>query len=105
MSDILNMLKTDNIKSAIGRRGTVVIASAFRKRYRLEDGAEIIQEATPEGVLIRPAVTVPVRPYSPREAAGFILQNAVDRKDYQAARQRVKAMGLDADDIPHDPIR
>jgi hypothetical protein len=82
----------------------VVIASAFRKRYRLEDGAEIIQEATREGVLIRPAVTVPVRRYSPQEAAGFILENAVDRRDYQAARQQVKALGLDPDDIPHDPL-
>jgi hypothetical protein len=47
---------------------------------------------------------VPVRRYAPREAAAFILENAVNRKDYLAARRRVKAMGLDPETIPHEPI-
>lgn len=46
------MSKLETIKSAVGLRGTVVIAAAFRKRYGLAEGAEILQEPTPEGVFV-----------------------------------------------------
>jgi bifunctional DNA-binding transcriptional regulator/antitoxin component of YhaV-PrlF toxin-antitoxin module len=43
----------------VGRRGTIVLSAATRRRYGLEDGSLYISEEREEGVLIRPAVAVP----------------------------------------------
>ena len=88
--------------SRIGRRGTLVIPAALRRRFGLDEGSEVIAEETPDGILIRPAVTLPVEIYSPERRAEFLLGNAVGEEDYQQARQAVEAMGLDPDAIPHE---
>jgi AbrB family looped-hinge helix DNA binding protein len=88
--------------SRIGRRGTLVIPAALRRRFGLDEGSEVIAEETPEGILIRPAVTLPVEIYSPERRAEFLLSNAVDEEDYQEVRETVEAMGLDPDAIPHE---
>ena len=88
--------------SRIGQRGTLVIPAALRRRFGLDEGSEVIAEETPEGILIRPAVTLPVEVYSPERRAELLLGNAVDEDDYQQARQTVEAMGLDPDAIPHE---
>jgi len=88
--------------SKVGRRGTVVIPQHLRKQFGFEEGSLIVVEAKPDGVLIRPAVALPVEVYTPRRKAEFLLNNAVTVKDYRRARSAVKAMGLDPDDIPHD---
>ncbi|RJQ42581.1 MAG: AbrB/MazE/SpoVT family DNA-binding domain-containing protein [Gaiellales bacterium] len=85
----------------VGKRGTVVIAAALRRRFGLDEGSLIIEEETPEGVLIRPAVAMPVEIYTTERQAEFLLNNAVDEKDYQRARRAVKKLGLDPDAIPH----
>jgi hypothetical protein len=51
--------------------------------------------------LIRPAVAVPVEVYTPERKAQFLLTNAVDARDYRAARRTVRKMGLDPDAVPH----
>jgi len=61
----------------------------------------VIFEETPEGILIRPAAAVPIESYTPRRKAEFLLNNAVDARDYARARKTVKAMGLDPDRIEH----
>jgi uncharacterized protein len=61
----------------------------------------VIAEETDEGILIRPAVTVPVEMYSPQRRAEFLLSNAVDEQDYARAREAVREMGLDPDTIDH----
>lgn len=48
------MKSVEKIRSCIGRRGTLVIASEFRRAYGLTDGMDVVQEATPQGILIRP---------------------------------------------------
>lgn len=92
------------IKSCVGKRGTVVIAASFRSIYGLKDGSDIVQEATPEGILIRPAATVPVKLYSDQEKAAFLLNNAGSAAEYQAARREVSGMGLNPDKIKHLPF-
>ncbi len=87
--------------SRVGKRGAVVIPAKLRKRYGLEEGMLVIAEAREEGVLIRPAVAVPLESYSPERVAEFLLSNAVDAEDYAQAVERVKAMGLDPKKIPH----
>jgi bifunctional DNA-binding transcriptional regulator/antitoxin component of YhaV-PrlF toxin-antitoxin module len=85
----------------VGKRGTVVIAASLRRRFGLDDGSLIIEEETPEGVLIRPAVAMPLEIYSRERRAEFILNNAVEADDYRRARKEVEKLGLDPDEIPH----
>ena len=85
----------------VGKRGTVVIAASLRRRFGLDEGSLIIEEEREDGVLIRPAVAMPVEVYGDERRAEFLLGNAVDEKDYRRARQEVEKMGLDPDRIPH----
>ena len=48
-----------------------------------------------------PAVTLPVETWDPERKAAFLLENAVDTNDYEWAREEVRRMGLDPDQIPH----
>jgi AbrB family looped-hinge helix DNA binding protein len=88
--------------SKVGRKGTFVIPATLRRRYGLEEGSEIIAEETPEGILIRPAMIVPIELYGPERKAEFLLSNAVDADDYARAVEEVRALGLDPADVPHD---
>lgn len=85
----------------VGNRGTVVIPAPLRRRYGLQAGSLIIAEARDEGILLRPAVALPVETYSPERRAEFLLSTAVDEKDYAAAVAEVRKMGLEPEDIPH----
>jgi len=87
--------------SRIGKRGTFVIPAKLRRRFGIEEGSEVIAEATPQGILIRPAVTVPLELYSDERKAEFLLSNAVDAEDYQRAEEEVRKLGVDPSDFPH----
>jgi AbrB family looped-hinge helix DNA binding protein len=87
--------------SKVGKRGTVVIPARLRKRFGITEGSLIITEETGDGILIRPAVALPVEKYSPERIAEFLLSNAIDAADYASAVEEVKRMGLDPDSIPH----
>ncbi len=82
--------------SRVGKRGTVVIPAELRRRFGIEEGTLVVAEATEEGILIRPAVAVPVEVYSPERKARFLLENATDPEDYaRAARVVREELGLD----------
>jgi len=87
--------------SKIGRRGAVVIPAKLRKRFGLEEGTLVIAEERTEGILLRPAVALPVETYSPERVAEFLLSNAVDAREYAKAVAKVRSMGLDPKTIPH----
>lgn len=87
--------------SRVGKRGTLVIPARLRRKFGIEEGSEVIAEETPDGILIRPAVTIPVEVYSPERKAEFLLSNAVDADDYEEAVAEVRALGLDPEAIPH----
>lgn len=86
----------------VGKRGTLVIPAALRRVFGIEEGSEVIAEETPEGILLRPAVTVALELYGPERKAEFLLSNAVDAGDYARAVSDVRALGLDPDAIPHE---
>jgi AbrB family looped-hinge helix DNA binding protein len=86
--------------SRIGRRGTLVVPAALRRRFGLTEGTLVAAEERADGILLRPAVVVPIEAYSDRRRAEFLLNNAVDAADYQAAVTAVREMGLDPADIP-----
>ncbi|MCP4668610.1 MAG: AbrB/MazE/SpoVT family DNA-binding domain-containing protein [Deltaproteobacteria bacterium] len=85
----------------LGKRGTVVIPAAMRKKYGFEEGALLIAESVPEGVLFRPVVTLPVEIYSAERKAEFLLNNTTTLEDYDGAIKEVRKMGLDPETIPH----
>lgn len=87
--------------SKVGKRGAVVIPARLRRKFGIEEGHLVVAEERPEGVLIRPAVALPVEIYTPERKAEFLLSNAVDADDYRAAVSKVKKMGLDPSAILH----
>jgi AbrB family looped-hinge helix DNA binding protein len=87
----------------VGKRGTVVIPAALRRRFGLEEGSLVVVEVRDEGILIRPAVAVPVEIYSPERRAEFLLSTAVDATDYARAVEEVRKMGVDPETVPHQP--
>jgi AbrB family looped-hinge helix DNA binding protein len=87
--------------SRIGKRGTFVIPAKLRRRFGLSEGTTVLVEATEEGILLRPAVTVPIESYSSERRAEFLLSNAINDEDYSRAREAVREMGLDPDSIEH----
>ena len=91
----------DQITSRVGKRGTIVIPAALRRRFGIEEGSLVIAEDREEGILIRPAVAVPLESYTPERRAEFLLSNAVDAGDYARAQEEVRKMGLDPAAIPH----
>jgi AbrB family looped-hinge helix DNA binding protein len=85
----------------VGKRGAIVVPAKLRKRYGIEEGTMVTVEAREDGVLIRPAVVVPIERYTPERKAEFFLTNALDEADYKRARKIVRKMGFDPDKILH----
>ena len=88
--------------SKIGKRGTVVIPAALRRRFALNEGTFVIFEEQEDGLSIRPAVIMPVETYTPERKAEFILNNVVTKSDYRQAVKKVRQMGLDPHNITHN---
>ncbi|HKT46699.1 MAG TPA: AbrB/MazE/SpoVT family DNA-binding domain-containing protein [Candidatus Acidoferrales bacterium] len=85
----------------VGKRGTIVVPAKLRKRYGFDEGTLVTAEPREDGVLIRPAIVVPVERYTPERKAEFLLSTATTKKDYRRARKEIKTLGLDPDAIPH----
>ncbi len=86
----------------VGKRGTIVIPAGLRHKYGFEEGSLVVAEAQEEGVLLRPAVTLPLERYTPERKAEFLLNNAVTLEDYAWALKEVKKLGIDPKTIPHE---
>ncbi len=87
----------------VGKRGAVIVPAKLRKRFGIEEGTIVTAEAVEDGVLIRPAVVIPLERYSPERKAEFLLSTAINDADYQRARKLVEKMGLDPNAILHQP--
>ena len=85
----------------VGKRGSIIVPANLRKRFGIEEGTIVTAEEKDDGILIRPAVVVPVERYSPERKAEFLLSNAVSESDYRKARKEVRKLGVDPDSIPH----
>ncbi len=95
------MTLSESETTKMGKRGVVVIPARMRRRFGLEEGSLVIAEETLDGILIRPAVALPVEIYTLERKAEFLLSNAVDEQEYQEALKEVRQMGLDPEVIPH----
>lgn len=95
-------MKPDTV--TVGKRGTIVIPASLRKRFGVHEGDLLITEDHGDGILIIPAIAIPVESYSATRKAEFILSNATDENDYKIAREEVIEMGLNPDSINHHKI-
>lgn len=55
----------------ITNRGVISLPAALRKAVGLKPNDQLIAEATADGILLRPAVTVPLEMYSEARIAEF----------------------------------
>ena len=55
----------------ITSRGVITLPSKLRQALGLKGEAHLIAETTPEGLLLRPAVTLPVEMYTPERVREF----------------------------------
>lgn len=103
------MLKTNNQQPThmkttlvtVGKRGTIVIPSTLRKQFHVQEGDLLITKEHEGGILITPAVAMPLETYSSEQKAEFLLSTATDPQDYKKARQAVKKLGINPDTIKH----
>jgi bifunctional DNA-binding transcriptional regulator/antitoxin component of YhaV-PrlF toxin-antitoxin module len=76
MFHLQNFCKTaycDLMKATItvSGRGLIAIPAKLRKAAGVRPHDNLIAETTPEGILLRPAVTLPVELYTPERIAEF----------------------------------
>ena len=76
----------------VGKRGAIIVPARLRKRFGIEEGSMVVAEEKDDGILIRPAVLVPVERYSPERKAEFLLSTATTAGDYQKARRAVRKL-------------
>lgn len=95
------MAPLESETSKVGKRGVVVIPARMRRRFGLEEGSLVIAEEREDGILIRPAVAIPIEIYTQERQAEFLLSNTVDEEEYEEVVKEVWQMGLDPDKITH----
>lgn len=79
----------------IGKRGMVVIPQKIRKIMDLQEGDLLLAQMHDGGILLRPAVTLPVEIYSLERKAELLLANAIDPDELLALQAEVRSWGLD----------
>jgi AbrB family looped-hinge helix DNA binding protein len=79
----------------VGKRGTIVLPAAMRRRYGFDEGTMVVAEESEDGVLLRPAAVLPVEIYSPERKAEFLIANATDAADRRRAEEDVRRWGLE----------
>ena len=85
----------------VGKRGAIIVPANLRKRFGIEEGTIVTAEERDDGILIRPAIVVPVERYTPQRKAEFLLSNATSETDYRKAQKEVRKLGLDPASVPH----
>jgi bifunctional DNA-binding transcriptional regulator/antitoxin component of YhaV-PrlF toxin-antitoxin module len=56
---------------SVSGRGLIAIPAAMRKAAGIRPQDSLIAETTPEGILLRPALTLPMEIYTPARVAEF----------------------------------
>jgi AbrB family looped-hinge helix DNA binding protein len=55
----------------VNSRGVVTLPAKLREAMGVKADDVLIAETTPEGILLRPAVTLPIESYSPKRVREF----------------------------------
>lgn len=70
----------------VTERGTITLPAKLRRQLGIKADDQLIAEATPEGLLLRPAVTLPVEMYSDKRIAEFDAAEAELAELYRRKR-------------------
>jgi antitoxin PrlF len=73
-------------------RGNVTLPAKLRRALGLKANDQLIAETTPEGLLLRPAVTLPVEMYSEKRIREFD-EAEVDLEKVLSRRRRPRKSG------------
>jgi antitoxin PrlF len=73
-------------------RGNVTLPAKLRRALGLKSDDQLIAETTPEGLLLRPAVTLPVEMYSEKRIREFD-EAEVDLEKVLSRRRRPRKSG------------
>lgn len=71
-------------------RGVVTLPARLREALGLKADDQLIAETTPEGLLLRPAVTLPVEIYSDKRVAEFDAAEAKLDKVLRRKKKRAR---------------
>jgi antitoxin PrlF len=71
-------------------RGVVTLPAKLREALGLKADDQLIAETTPDGLLLRPAVTLPVEIYSDRRVAEFDAAEAELEKLLRGKKKRAR---------------
>jgi AbrB family looped-hinge helix DNA binding protein len=71
----------------VTRRGVVTLPAKLRQALGIKGDDQLIAETTPEGLLLRPAVTLPIEIYSDERVREF---DAAEAELDKALRRRKK---------------
>jgi AbrB family looped-hinge helix DNA binding protein len=103
MAGMQNFCNTAPVRIAvtITSRGVITLPARVRRALGLRADDQLIAEVTPEGLLLRPAVTIPVEIYSPEREREFDESEAelaavlrpVARPGRQGGRARKRGPG------------
>ena len=69
-------------------RGVVTLPAKLRQALGLKANDQLVAQSTPEGILLRPAVTLPIEIYSAERVAEFDAQEAELAAVLKARRAR-----------------
>ena len=91
----------------VGKRGAIIVPARLRKRFGIEEGSMAVAEEKDDGILIRPAVLVPVGRYSPEREPEFLLSTAFLRRPHRhfhaSALREVSGLVVTCIRMPDDP--
>jgi bifunctional DNA-binding transcriptional regulator/antitoxin component of YhaV-PrlF toxin-antitoxin module len=69
-------------------RGVITVPARLREAVGFQRDSQILAETTPEGLLLRPAVTLPVEIYTPERIAEFDKGEADLEKTLRRKKKR-----------------
>lgn len=72
---------------AVNQRGVITLPAKLRQAIGIEGEDLLVAETTPEGLLLRPAVTLPIEIYSDERRGEFQAAEA-DLADWYGTRDR-----------------
>jgi AbrB family looped-hinge helix DNA binding protein len=99
VADLRDYCNTACVRAAITitSRGVITLPARLRKALGLRADDQLIAEVTPDGLLLRPAVTLPVEIYTPEREREFdeseaelaaVLRAPARTRRTEAARKR-----------------
>ena len=66
----------------VGRRGSITIPAKLRRAFGVQQNDQLIAEQTPEGILLKPSVSIPVEMYTEERIAEFASDEEALRKRF-----------------------